>query len=191
MGPGPHNHPPSQARAPARPIHARAGAHDTPLPPRSRRSGRACAVGQGFVLVTLATLLAGCGRVVVSDPTPDAATTAVCASVMADLPEMVLDQGRRKVEPGVLSAAWGKPAIVLRCGVAPPPGLTPTSECLEVNGVGWYAEEASGGMIFTTIGRPAFVELSVPTAYAPESGALVDVGRAVAAHDPVTTPCAG
>ena len=93
------------------------------------------------------------------------------------------------MEPGRFSAAWGKPAIVLRCGVAAPPGLTPTSECLEVNGVGWYAEEATGGMIFTTIGRAAFVEVSVPTKYAPESGALVDLGGTVAAHDPVTTPC--
>ena len=27
-----------------------------------------------------------------------------------------------------------------------------------MNGVGWYVEPASGGMLFTTIGRPAFVE---------------------------------
>ena len=123
------------------------------------------------------------------DPTPDPATAAVCASVMANLPEKVLDQGRRTVRPGRLSAAWGKPAIVLRCGVPAPAALTQESECLEVNGVGWFAEQARGGMIFTTIGRPAYVEVSVPTTYAPESGALVDLGGTVAAHDPVTLPC--
>jgi Protein of unknown function (DUF3515) len=137
----------------------------------------------------LATLLAGCGKVAVSDPAPDAATAAICTNLMGDLPKQVLDQGRRTVEPGRFSAAWGKPAIVLRCGVGAPPGLTPTSECLEINGVGWFGEEATGGMIFTTIGRPAYVEVLVPTKYAPESGALVDLGGAVAAHDPVTTPC--
>ena len=137
----------------------------------------------------MATLLAGCGKVAVDDPTPDAAGAAVCTSVLADLPDQVLDQGRRTVRPGRFSAAWGKPAIILRCGVAPPPTLTPTSECLEVNGVGWFGEEATGGMIFTTIGRAAFVEVSVPTAYQLGSGALVDVGGAVAAHDPVLSPC--
>ena len=108
--------------------------------------------------------------------------------MVADLPEQVPDQGRRTVEPGRFSAAWGKPAIVLRCGVAAPPTLTPTSECLEVNGVGWFGEEATGGMIFTTTGRAASVEVSVPSAYPLGSGALVDVGVAVPAPDPVLSP---
>ena len=137
----------------------------------------------------LATLLAGCGKVAVSDPVPVGPAVAVCDAVMADLPEQVLDQGRRTVEPGRYSAAWGQPTIVLRCGDGAPPGLGRASECLEVNGIGWFAEEASGGMIFTTIGRRAYVEVAVPTQYAPESGALVDLGGTVAAHDPLVTPC--
>nr|WP_183341060.1 DUF3515 domain-containing protein [Microlunatus antarcticus] len=138
----------------------------------------------------MATLLAGCGKVAVDDPTPDAAGAAVCAGVMAALPEQVLDQDRRTVEPGVYSAAWGKPAIVLRCGVAAPPTLTRESECLQIDAVGWYAEDATGGKIFTTIGRATFVEVSVPSGYALGTGALVDVGDAVTAHDPLVTPCA-
>ena len=51
--------------------------------------------------VCLITLLAGCAKVAVSDPTPDAATAAICTSVMADLPQRVLDQGLRKVEQQV------------------------------------------------------------------------------------------
>lgn len=109
---------------------------------------------------------------------------------MAALPDTVLDQKRRRVatENG---AAWGRPAIILRCGVTKPVALTPASECLEVNGVGWFSESASGGAFFTTIGRPAYVELTVPRDYAPEVNALVDVAAAVTASDPVTTPCAG
>ena len=141
------------------------------------------------LVVALVLVLAGCGKVAVDEPTPGPEVAQVCGEVMGSLPAEVLDQGRRTVEPGVLSAAWGKPAIVLRCGVPAPPGLARDSECLEVNGVGWFAEEAQGGMIFTTIGRPAYVEVSVPTSYAPESGALADLSAAVAAHDPVTTPC--
>ena len=140
-------------------------------------------------LVTAALVMAGCSKVVVEEPTPDAQVAAICGAVMGALPAEVLDQGRRDVEPGVLSAAWGKPAIVLRCGVPAPPGLERRSECLEVNGVGWFDEDAQGGKIFTTIGRPAFVELSVPTAYAPESGALADLSDVVSTHDPTTTPC--
>jgi len=127
----------------------------------------------------------------VSDATPDPTGAAICADVMGDLPETVLDQGRRTVEPGRLSAAWGKPAIVLRCGVPAPPTLTDTSECLEINGVGWFGEEATGGTIYTTIGRATFVEVSVPAEYPLGSGALVDLGAAVSTHDPAVTPCSG
>ena len=123
------------------------------------------------------------------EPTPDATAAPICSSLMGALPDQILDQSRRRATPGVYGAAWGRPAITVRCGVAKPPGLTPASECLEVNGVGWYAEPASGGMIFTTIGRPAFVEVAVPTKYAPEANALVDVAAAVSAHDPVQQPC--
>jgi hypothetical protein len=146
-------------------------------------------VRAGGGLVAVALLLAGCSKVVVEEPTPDPQAAQICGAVMAALPGEVLDQGRRTVEPGVLTAAWGRPAIVLRCGVAAPPTLTQESECLEVNGVGWFDEDAQNGKIFTTIGRPAYVELSVPEEYAPESGALADLADAVSAHDPVTTPC--
>ena len=153
---------------------------------------RRALVGFHLLVVGAVTLLAGAGcagTVAVPDPTPTGAAAQICPGVLADLPDQVLDQDRRRVDPGRFSAAWGKPAIVLRCGVTAPPGLTATSECLEVNGVGWFTEPAQGGIIFTTIGRPALVELSVPAHYAPEPGALVDVAEAVAAHDPVSAPC--
>ena len=140
-------------------------------------------------LVAAALVLTGCSKVVVEEPTPDPQVAAICGAVMAALPQEVLDQGRRSVEPGVLTAAWGKPAIVLRCGVAAPAGLANDSACLEVNGVGWFDEDAQGGKIFTTIGRPAFVELLVPSEYAPESGALADLSDVVSTHDPTTKPC--
>lgn len=142
------------------------------------------------VLALTAGLGAGCaGAVAVPDPSPTGPAEQICTDLTADLPTTVLDQNRRRTDPGRFSAAWGKPAIVLRCGVPTPPGLTASSECLEVNGVGWFAEPAQRGMIFTTIGRPALVELSVPAAYAPGSGALVDLAPAVTDHDPVSTPC--
>jgi hypothetical protein len=125
----------------------------------------------------------------VPDPAPTGPDLETCTGLMADLPERVLDQDRREARPGVFSAAWGDPVITLRCGVTKPPGLTPASPCLEANGVGWFDEEAEGGRLYTTIGRRTYVELAVPTAYAPESGALVDVAATVARHDRLLTPC--
>jgi hypothetical protein len=123
-----------------------------------------------------------------TDPSPTAGVRQQCAAVMADLPETVLDQPRRTVEPGALSAAWGDPTITLKCGVDKPPGLGDASACFEVNGVGWYAEQAEGGYLFTTIGRSAYVQMGVPTRYAPEATALVDVAEAVK-KVPLERPC--
>jgi hypothetical protein len=108
---------------------------------------------------------------------------------MPNLPDTVLDGKRRKVSPGRFIAAWGSPAISLRCGVDKPAGLTAASACFEVNGVGWYAEQAAAGYLFTTIGRIAYVEVGVPSRYAPEANALVDLAVVVSAHDPLLEPC--
>jgi hypothetical protein len=141
----------------------------------------------GLVLVTLG--LGACSRTVtMTDPTPSASVRQQCAAVLAGLPETVLDQPRRTVEPGVLSAAWGDPTITLKCGVEKPPGLGDASECFEVNGVGWFAEQAEGGYLFTTIGRSAYVQVGVPPDYAPEATALVDVAEAVG-KIPLERPC--
>ncbi len=137
-------------------------------------------------------LLTDCaGKVEVTAPTLDATTAPVCDAVIAALPATVLDGERRETTGGSGAAAWGTPAITLRCGVPAPAGLGPASECLEVNGVGWYEQRQANGSLFTTIGRPAYVELAVPADYAPEAGALVDVAQAITDHDPVRTPCAG
>ena len=101
-----------------------------------------------------------------------------------------MDEPRREVEPGVLTAAWGNPAITLTCGVSQPPGIAANIQCFEVNGVGWLAEQAEGGFLFTTIGRLAYVEVGVPATYAPEANALVDVAATINAHNPVLQPCA-
>jgi hypothetical protein len=82
------------------------------------------------------------------------------------------------------------PPLTLRCGVPRPPGPRATSQRFEVNGVGWFAEPAQGGYLFTTIGRPAYVEVSVPSHYAPEAQALVDLATPINTYDPAEQqPC--
>ncbi len=127
---------------------------------------------------------------VVDDPEVSARDRPICTKLMGNLPSQVLDESRRKVEPGQFGAAWGSPAITLRCGIAKPASLNSASACFEVNGVGWFVEQASGGYLFTTIGRRTYVEVGVPAEYAPEGSALVDVADAVSEHDPLDKPCA-
>ncbi|MBO3128803.1 DUF3515 family protein [Dermatophilus congolensis] len=64
------------------------------------------------------------------------------------------------------SAAWGKPAIIARCGITSP-GPT-TDECIDVNGVDWIIRHLDDGMQFISYGRSPAVEVLVPKKYAPE-----------------------
>lgn len=111
--------------------------------------------------------------------------------MLDDVPGKVLDAKRRDTTPkSDLTAAWGDPPIELTCGVAPPAGLaTAQSQCFEVDGVGWFAEQATNGYVFTTIGRKLYVEVTVPVHYQPEANALTDLSDAITKHNPVITPC--
>lgn len=141
-------------------------------------------------MVGLVVVTASCSPALeLADPDPGAEVREQCTALMADLPDVVRDEERRDVEPGVLTAAWGDPPITLRCGVSQPPGLTRSSECWEVNGVGWFAEEAEGGTLFTTIGRDVFVEVGVPSAYTPAGDALVKFAAPIESHLPSEQPC--
>ena len=140
----------------------------------------------GSVLVGL--VVAGCSSAAAPPvvPTPDASAAAVCDVLMDALPATVAGVGRTSNEAFV--AQWGAPPIVLRCGIDKPAALTPDARCDVVNDVGWFSEQTSKGWRFTTIGRGAFVEVSVPMTYAPESRALVDLADAVALV-PEVKPC--
>ena len=93
-----------------------------------------------------------------------------CAALARGLPPRLDGQPRRAVNPSSpLTAAWGNPPIVLRCGVPLPAALTPTAELTVVNGVAWFPEPAGAATParFTEVGREAYVELTVPARYAP------------------------
>ncbi len=125
------------------------------------------------VILSLAGCGSGSGAVEVTAPSPTGKAKDQCAALIEDLPVTVLGEKARDVTPADRSAAaWGDPPIVLRCGVQRPSALVATSACFEVNGVGWLAtqngrevagdEPVKGTMTFTTIGRAAYVEVSVP-----------------------------
>lgn len=127
-------------------------------------------------------------------PSPSGKAAAVCRSLHDALPGKVEgEEHTTDATDSSYTAAWGDPAIELRCGVDRPAKLTPgteeynpTSEAAEVNGVSWLIEEQDEGYRFTTTDRAAYVEVTVPEAYAPEIGALTDLAKPVRAEVPRT-----
>lgn len=125
-------------------------------------------------------LLAACGRQV-AVPAPDAPSPA-CDSVT--VPSTVSGAGLRPT-PEAGTAAWGEPPITYRCGVDRPAALTPTSQLLEVGGIGWLPLEGVGGAGFIAVtwptqAEPVYVEVLVPEEYAAPADVLIDISAALA-----------
>ncbi|WP_433467992.1 DUF3515 domain-containing protein [Spirillospora sp. CA-128828] len=137
------------------------------------------------VLAGGALLAAGCGdgAVQVPVPSPDAATQRLCQGLR--LPEKVHGKERRDTDPSSqLTAAWGSPAIALRCGVPRPPALRPTSELVTINGIDWFGQPAARPVTFTAVGRQAYVEVTVPPKYNPAGDVLIELGPSIKATIP-------
>ncbi len=134
-------------------------------------------------------------------PDPTGVAAGQCKDLIAHLPQRVAGEEPHPVSPTqALAAAWGDPAIVLRCGVDKPGSLQPASSCFVVNGVGWFAadrngrpltgtEPVDGAVVFTTIGRSAYVEVTVPPDYQPPADALVDLSDAISTATDDVRPC--
>jgi len=118
-------------------------------------------------------------------PKPASAKAAEeCAQLTKDAPATVGGQKRRSTSPSSpLTAAWGDPAITLRCGVPEPgilvpgnPGYDPEADEAYLNGVAWLIQQTASGYTFTAVQRAVFVEVDVPNAYTPQTNALIDLG---------------
>ena len=148
---------------------------------RSRRSAPVVAV-----LVACAALGSCSSAAPVHVPVPTGAGTG-CARLHDALPSDVDGRDERDVTPAsTRTAAWGSPAVVLRCGVARPGGLTATSEVVEVDGVSWFLDERPTAYVFTTVGRGTYVQVRVPSSV-PRTDAtspLVGLAPAVTASWP-------
>lgn len=145
-------------------------------------------VGIAVALGALTCAAAACGGPVnIPEPNPDPEIRRICEQVVNNLPPTVLDAPQRDTT-GTISAAWGEPLITLTCGIDKPAAMQTDTRCFEVNGVGWFAQEGEGGMIFTTIGRAVNVQVGIPDTYSPEADGLVDLAQAMDAN-PEYTPC--
>jgi hypothetical protein len=131
----------------------------------------------------------------------DPAIEATCKDLLSRLPDTVAGQRESDVsDPDTAVKTWGEPPIVLRCGVSKPAALSPTSQCLAVNDIDWFASAGgqevdlakppAGTVDFTTVGRTVNVQVSVPDKWSPASDALVDVSDAITRTTrPVQDPC--
>jgi hypothetical protein len=138
-------------------------------------------------LAVVLTTAAGCSSADDSAraavPGPGAKVTKLCRNLDKVLPSKVDGQDRRDPEPAsALTAGWGDPAIILRCGVERPAKMNdPEADGVEVDGVGWLLQKQDDGSFrFTTTLRKAYVEVSIPKDRTGDGMApLVDLAPAV------------
>ncbi|MEU6145259.1 DUF3515 domain-containing protein [Streptomyces sp. NPDC047081] len=141
----------------------------------------------GLPVLALLITVAGCSSADDSAraavPSPGTKVAELCRNLDKAVPAKVDGQGRRDPEPAsALTAGWGNPAIILRCGVERPAKMSdPEADGVEVNGVGWLLEKQSDGSFrFTTTLRKAYVEVSIPKDRTADGMApLVDLAPAV------------
>jgi hypothetical protein len=147
----------------------------------------------GLPAVALLITIAGCSsaddNASVSVPSPNAKVTKLCQNLDKVLPRKVDGLSREDPEPrSALTAGWGSPAIILRCGVERPPkmidpkvalGNDPKAAGGNVNGVDWLMEtQDDGSTRLTTANRSAYVQVTVPKG-ADNSGVLVDLAASI------------
>ena len=156
-------------------MHRRSHLRTAPVPVAGVTHGRLLALAALSVLGVL--VCTGCSHAVKAK-VPVGGDSPVCAQVAAQLPGRLLKQKHRDTDPNSPSlAAWGDPAIILRCGVATPGPST--DHCETVNGVDWVVQPLSDGASFTTYGRTPAIQVLVPKHYAPEEFALTGLSTAV------------
>lgn len=127
----------------------------------------------------------------VTVPRPPAPAVKPCQALHDALPAKVDDLARHSTTPASrFTAAWGSPAIVLRCGVPTPDVLTPgnaqynpSADDAELNGVDWLPQRLTDGSVrCTTTQRTVFVEVTIPGKYAGSAGdigSLTDLSHAI------------
>jgi hypothetical protein len=141
----------------------------------------------GLPVLALLITATGCsssdGNTSATVPSPDSKVTKLCQNLDKVLPRKVAGLDRNDPEPrSALTAGWGSPAIILRCGVTRPAEMDdPEADGVEVNGVGWLLQKQHDGSFhFTTTLRTAYVEVSVPKARTEDGMApLVDLAPAI------------
>ncbi|MGW1277217.1 DUF3515 domain-containing protein [Streptomyces tsukubensis] len=138
--------------------------------------------------VLIAVTACSADRAEVAVPRPPEGESALCEALDGQLPEAVGGQDRSDPEPASkLTAGWGDAAIVLRCGVPRPAGMSdPAAQAVEADGVNWMLERTGDGTRFTTTYRETYVEVSMDGRYANDATPLAQLAGAVKETVPAT-----
>ena len=100
-------------------------------------------------------------------PALSAGQQQACQELISALPTDLGDLPARPVDsPSPYVAAWGEPAVTLRCGVARPPSFVATADVQQINGVSWFAERRGPTTAWVVVDRPVYVEVLAPAAAA-------------------------
>jgi hypothetical protein len=135
------------------------------------------------------------GNVDLHAPRLSGADARACSALVRALPSRVAGLARVDADAGDgYGAAWGDPAIELRCGVPTPRGFDRFAGCQNANGVDWFIPEsqqtgAPVDVVMTTVGRAQNVEVRVPSAYFPPVEAMVDLAPALKRSVREVKPC--
>jgi Protein of unknown function (DUF3515) len=98
-------------------------------------------------------------------PALSPAQQRACQDLISALPTDLGDLPARPVDsPSPYVAAWGEPAVTLRCGVARPPSFIATADVQQINGVTWFAERRGPTTAWVVVDRPVYVEVLAPAA---------------------------
>jgi len=151
----------------------------------------------GVAVLAALALITGCSggdTVEVDSFDVSAAGHEACPALLEDLPAEVAGQPRRRTSGSTFAAAWGKDAIVLRCGVGRPKEYDKFAACQHADGVDWFVpdriiEDQSADVVMTTLGRSPAIEVVVPAGYRPSTAAMVDLAGVVKAHTREVSPC--
>jgi hypothetical protein len=112
------------------------------------------------------------GPVSLPAPPPNLPADAPCTSLLGKLPLSLPTGGptlpaRPAQSSWTFVAAWGDPAVTLRCGVPRPSQLAPGSsaELVVAHGVAFMPVQHGDTTVWTTVDRVVYVEVSVPRMY--------------------------
>ena len=129
-------------------------------------------------------------------PSLSGADAAACRVLVDALPAKVAGRSSVDVDAGDgYGAAWGDPAIELRCGVPRPKGFDRFAVCQNADGVDWFIPESQQtgrptDIVMTTVGRAQNVEVRIPSDYFPPAATMVDLAPAVKRSLREVRPCA-
>ena len=104
-----------------------------------------------------------------------------CERLLKALPRtLAKDVSTRPVTPvSGTTAAWGEPAVVLRCGVAKG---NPLDDPVELDGVRWVVHDDGAAHRWTTLDRAAPVEVVVPDSYGSQAELVISLSSALHAR---------